>query len=132
MITILKRLVVSTLLLFLLLSGVCYGGAEGINVTFNNTTNSKIIAVLYWVDHPYMRQTMGLPISVAGCEMAPGKKWKLEGTEPYGEYFVRVLEGARSVGHYENIKTFKFDIDEHDNIKGIEITPKGIKYERNE
>ena len=63
---------------------------EGPKLIITNSTNETYIVMLYWIDHPFLDQTLGKPMNTIGAELVPGESFYAINRIPVGEFYVDI------------------------------------------
>jgi len=65
---------------------------EGPRLVIENSTNEIYIIMLYWIDHPFLKQTFGRPFNIVGAELAAGELFNGSYQMAVGKFYIDVWE----------------------------------------
>jgi len=61
---------------------------EGPKLVIQNLTNETYLVMLYWIDHPFLKETLGRPFNTVGAEMKPGESFNATYKMGIGKFYV--------------------------------------------
>ena len=63
---------------------------EGPKLIIMNSTNKTYIVMLYWIDHPFLDQTLDKPMNTIGAELASDESFDAIYGIPIGEFYIDI------------------------------------------
>jgi len=111
------------LVMILMSTDVTAKEGSGCKLTIVNQTSDTYIAMVYWLDHPFLKETFGRPFNIVGAEMQPGESFNGSYDVLPGKFYVEVWK-LRTVDK-QVVKYFSIEPDVHKLTIHIDTGDKG-------